>query len=112
MAKDYAAYLQGACPEISFKFNPELMIYTMTEQHPYVMDNHYYKNVRKGMGFLAKDQALYSSNETQDIVDTMARDEGAFQKGFGKAMIKMSVLGVKTGSEEQIRRDCRVFSIE
>ncbi|KAI4384118.1 hypothetical protein MLD38_009884 [Melastoma candidum] len=105
--KDYAMKLRATCPDKGLDLNVMAFNDPTT---PWTLDTAYYDNIRKGMGLLATDQALYSRRETKNIVEEMANDKKVFRKRFGEAMNKMSSFGVKTGTEGEIRRDCRVFN--
>ncbi|CAL5341460.1 unnamed protein product [Camellia sinensis] len=77
-----------------------------------VFDAHYYKKLLKGRGLLFADQQLMASQETTDLVRAYASDDGTtFRVDFTRAMVKMSNLGVLTGSQGQVRLTCsRVVS--
>ena len=78
-------------------------------------DVSYFKNVKAGQGVLESDQRLWEDAATQKIVQNYA---GAvrgllglrFDFEFPKSMVKMSSIGVKTGSQGEIRKICSKFN--
>ncbi|KEH43331.1 putative peroxidase [Medicago truncatula] len=77
---------------------------------PGKFDNAYYQNVLKGLGLLRTDAMLGSDPRTKPIVELYARDEQAFFQDFARAMEKVSVLGVKTGTQGEVRSRCDQFN--
>ncbi|GAQ82752.1 peroxidase [Klebsormidium nitens] len=73
-------------------------------------DNQYYKNLLQGRGVLASDEVLAHDNRTVKLVQRMATNERAFFKNFSHAWVRMSMIGVKTGQEGEIRRNCGVVN--
>ncbi|KAG6731567.1 hypothetical protein I3842_01G134900 [Carya illinoinensis] len=75
---------------------------------PATFDNQYYVNLLSGEGLLPSDQVLVSGNEqTRKIVETYAEDPFVFFEDFKLSMLKMGRLGELTGSNGEIRRNCR-----
>nr|XP_043622208.1 peroxidase N1-like [Erigeron canadensis] len=73
-------------------------------------DNSYYENVRAGRGVLESDSELWTDPRTQRFVQQFLGDkknhELKFTKKFGRAMVKLGNVEVKTGNEGEIRRVC------
>nr|AAV74521.1 Udp1 peroxidase [Urtica dioica]AAV74522.1 Udp1 peroxidase [Urtica dioica] len=74
-------------------------------------DTTFYKNLKRGRGVLQSDQVLWTDLRTQPFVrrllDSEAYDALNFKVEFGKAMVKMSLIGVKTNPKEsEIRKVC------
>ncbi|KAK6236199.1 hypothetical protein SCA6_011536 [Theobroma cacao] len=74
-------------------------------------DVSFFKIVRDGKGVLESDQRLWGDAATRSIVDNYAGNIRGllglrFDFEFRKAMIKMSSIEVKTGSEGEIRKLC------
>lgn len=68
---------------------------------------HYYRSLLRGRGLLHSDQQLMTDERTARFVRAYASDDGiTFRMDFARAMMKMSGLGVLTGSDGQIRKDC------
>lgn len=72
-------------------------------------DNNYFKNLQKQRGLLQSDQELYSTSgaETVAIVNRFANSQSSFFDSFAKSMIKMGNINPLTGSQGEIRSDCR-----
>ncbi|KAI8536538.1 hypothetical protein RHMOL_Rhmol10G0265100 [Rhododendron molle] len=70
-------------------------------------DNDYYNALIRKAGVLTSDQTLYASARTRGIVNGYAFNQAMFFFDFQKAMIKMSLLDVKEGSQGEVRQNCR-----
>ncbi|XP_062115037.1 putative Peroxidase 48 [Humulus lupulus] len=63
-------------------------------------DTHYYQGLLMGQGLLFADQQLMAEEKTARLVRAYASDDGStFRLDFAEAMVKMSNLGVLTGSQ-------------
>ena len=72
-------------------------------------DTSYFDNLRRGRGILASDQALWTDASTRPDVERLLGLAGQsldFNDEFAKSMVKMGNVGVKTGTEGEIRRVC------
>ena len=75
-------------------------------------DVSFFKNVRNGNAVLESDQRLWSDAATQAVVHKYAGNIRGlfglrFTYEFPKAMVRMSSIGVKTGSGQgEIRKRC------
>lgn len=74
-------------------------------------DASFFKNVRDGNGVLESDQRLWDDASTRNFVQNYAGNIRGllgfrFNLEFTKAMIKMSSIEVKTGSDGEIRQLC------
>ncbi|XXG47875.1 hypothetical protein AAC387_Pa02g2444 [Persea americana] len=74
-------------------------------------DVSFFKNVRDGNGVLESDQRLWGDSATSSIVRNYAGTIRGllglrFNLEFPKSMIKMSSIGVKTGTQGEIRKVC------
>ncbi|KAI3847062.1 hypothetical protein MKW92_041569 [Papaver armeniacum] len=78
----------------------------------FVFDNNYYKSLRQSKGLLLTDHVLAfgESEISRDLVEKYSQDQDFFFEEFGKAMVRLGRVGVKTGSDGQIRRDCSKFN--
>ncbi|XP_015075764.1 cationic peroxidase 1-like [Solanum pennellii] len=74
---------------------------------PTTFDNIYYKNLRIQKGLLHSDQQLFSGGSTDSIVNTYSSNSATFFTDFANAMVKMGNLSPLTGSNGQIRKNCR-----
>ncbi|XP_043699179.1 peroxidase 25 [Telopea speciosissima] len=78
-------------------------------------DISYFKNIKDGNGVLESDQRLWEDATTRGIVQNYAGNVRGllglrFDIEFPKAMIKMSSIEVKTGTQGEIRKLCSKFN--
>jgi peroxidase len=76
-------------------------------QSPTSFDNNYYRNLVNRRGLLHSDQELFNGGSTDTIVRTYSSDQNRFNSDFAAAMIKMGDISPLTGSNGEIRRNCR-----
>ncbi|KAL5713529.1 peroxidase [Ranunculus cassubicifolius] len=74
-------------------------------------DTAYFTNLRNGRGILESDQKLWTDASTKPYVQRFSSTIRGllglrFDYEFGKSMVKMSNIDVKTGTEGEIRRVC------
>ncbi|KAL1831780.1 peroxidase N1-like [Daucus carota subsp. sativus] len=73
-------------------------------------DNSFFKNVQNNRGILESDQSLWQDSTTQNYVKRYIGIRGlaglTLNVEFAKAMIKMTNIGVKTGTDGEIRKVC------
>lgn len=73
-------------------------------------DNSFFANLRSGRGILESDQKLWTDDSTRPIVQRYLGVRGllglTFSVEFGRSMVKMSNIEVKTGTDGEIRRVC------
>ncbi|CAA7409732.1 unnamed protein product [Spirodela intermedia] len=103
----YAEAVRRACAD--YRSRPTVAVFNdvMT---PNKFDNVYFQNLRRGMGLLGTDQALAGDPRTRPFVELYAADEGVFFRDFARAIEKLSVYGVKTGGQGEVRRRCDQFN--
>mgnify|MGYP000246951518 CR=1 FL=1 len=102
----YASILQAQCP-LRGDVN---IVQALDPITPFSFDNNYYKNLLLGKGLLASDEALYTDPQTKNIVKLFATNQERFFTSFTSAMVKLGNVGVKTGTQGNIRRNCAVFN--
>ncbi|KAL3376384.1 hypothetical protein AABB24_003018, partial [Solanum stoloniferum] len=78
-------------------------------------DVSFFKNVRNGNRILESDQRLLGDSSTKDVVDKYAGSIRGllglrFNYNFKQAMIKMSSIEVKSGTDGEIRKVCSRFN--
>ncbi|XP_057428270.1 cationic peroxidase 1-like [Lotus japonicus] len=75
-------------------------------------DNAFYQNLLNQKGLVHSDQQLYvnGSGTTDSQVTSYSKNAGRFLEDFANAMVKMSLLSPLTGSDGQIRKNCRVVN--
>ncbi|KAK1359270.1 Peroxidase [Heracleum sosnowskyi] len=73
-------------------------------------DHSFFTNVKQARGVLESDQRLWEDSSTQDIVQQYIGARGmhgfALNVQFGRAMYKMTNIGLKTEDEGEIRKVC------
>lgn len=105
MEPQFAESLRKNCPR-EFDHQDEYLApldYQTTE----TFDNMYFKNLIEQKATLLTDQVLYNNVSTDSFVKAYSLDSNAFFTDFGEAMIKLGSLSPLTGSNGQIRINCR-----
>ncbi|XP_062018141.1 peroxidase A2-like [Rosa rugosa] len=76
---------------------------------PNGFDNNYFTNLQNKQGLLQTDQELFSTSgaDTISIVDRFANSQSDFFDTFAKSMINMGNIKPLTGSDGEIRSDCK-----
>ncbi|KAL5722304.1 peroxidase [Ranunculus cassubicifolius] len=103
----YAAGLKNACANYQSRPTISVVNDLMTAGK---FDNMYYQNLPRGLGLLATDAAMIGDSRTSPYATLYGKDQAAFFKAFGKAMEKLSLVGVKQGRMGEIRRRCDTFN--
>ncbi|XP_058100662.1 peroxidase 19-like isoform X2 [Magnolia sinica] len=73
---------------------------------PFTFDHMYYGNLEAKMGLLTTDQALFLDPRTRPMVQALGKDKTQFFQAFSMGMEKMGSIGVKLGTEGEVRRYC------
>ncbi|OMP03401.1 Plant peroxidase [Corchorus olitorius] len=75
-------------------------------------DNNYFSNLLIHKGLLQSDQELFSTEgaDTIEIVNRFSANQTAFFESFVESMIRMGNLSVLTGTDGEIRSNCRVVN--
>ncbi|KAI0510544.1 hypothetical protein KFK09_011148 [Dendrobium nobile] len=102
----YARQLMQACPR---NVDPRVAI-SMDPQTPNVFDNAYYRELVNGRGIFSSDQVLFGNPISKPIVKNFSVNPQSFTSAFSQAMIRLGRVGVKTGNNGEIRRDCSRFN--
>ncbi|KAF8660590.1 hypothetical protein HU200_057616 [Digitaria exilis] len=108
IATSLASLLRKQCPANPTTGNDPTVSQDVVS--PGTLDNQYYKNVLARKVLFTSDAALLSAPNTARMVRANARFAGSWEKKFAKAMVKMAAIGVKTGSDGEIRRSCRLVN--
>ncbi|KAJ4834523.1 hypothetical protein Tsubulata_017870 [Turnera subulata] len=76
---------------------------------PNGFDNNYFTNLQNNRGLLSSDQVLFSTSgaPTVAIVNRFASSQSDFFDSFGQSMINMGNISPLTGSNGEIRADCK-----
>ncbi|KAL4368690.1 hypothetical protein GQ457_05G011260 [Hibiscus cannabinus] len=106
MDPNYALQLRQACPP---NVDPSIAI-NMDPETPRTFDNVYYQNLIASKGMFTSDQVLETDPNSEPTVSDFATNPGNFNAAFTTAMRKLGRVGVKTGSEGEIRIDCTTFN--
>ncbi|KAK7360095.1 hypothetical protein VNO77_02071 [Canavalia gladiata] len=102
--QNYATLLRTRCPRSGGDQN----LFPLDFLTPLIFDNRYYKNLLVNKGLLNSDQVLFTMNqESQQIVRLFAQRNDLFFQQFAQSMIKMGNISPLTGSNGEIRRNCR-----
>ncbi|XP_010921101.1 peroxidase 4 [Elaeis guineensis] len=101
----FAKTRQANCPSTSG--NGDNNLAPLDLQTPTVFDNNYYKNLVSQEGLLHSDQELYNKGSTDSLVSTYSTNPSKFSSDFVAAIIKMGDISPLTGSQGEIRKNCR-----
>lgn len=95
--------LQGKCPSSGGDNN----LSPLDMSTPTSFDNSYYKNLINLKGLLHSDQQLFNNGSTDSQVNTYSSNGAKFNSDFTSAMVKMGNISPLTGSNGEIRTNCR-----
>nr|CCJ34829.1 horseradish peroxidase isoenzyme HRP_22684.1 [Armoracia rusticana] len=79
---------------------------------PNAFDRQYYTNLRNGKGLIQSDQELFSTPgaDTIPLVNLYSKNTFAFFGAFVDAIIRMGNIQPLTGTQGEIRQNCRVVN--
>ncbi|KAH9608440.1 hypothetical protein KSS87_008053 [Heliosperma pusillum] len=106
MDPSYAQNLQQQC---SKNKDPNFAVF-MDTQTPTTFDNLYYQDLVAGKGLFTSDQVLYTDPTSRPTVVNFANSERDFDSAFVSAIRQLGRVGVKTGNQGEIRRNCAAFN--
>ncbi|KAJ0083521.1 hypothetical protein Patl1_29920 [Pistacia atlantica] len=97
--------LQALCPQGG---NGSVLT-NLDASTPDAFDNDYFTLLQQKKGLLQTDQELFSTPgaDTVDIVNLYSSNQGAFFQSFAVSMIRMGNLSPLTGSQGEVRLNCR-----
>ncbi|XP_038902641.1 peroxidase P7-like [Benincasa hispida] len=100
----FAAALQGICPQSGGDENLKGL-----DKSPNLFDTAYFKALLTNKGLLHSDQELFGggNDDSDGLVKYYSRYPNAFRNDFGSSMIKMGNMNPLTGSDGEIRANCR-----
>ncbi|EYU46002.1 hypothetical protein ABFS82_04G082400 [Erythranthe guttata] len=101
----FARKRQDNCPRTTGSGDNNLA--SLDVKSPTFFDNAYYKNLIKKKGLLHSDQILYNGGSTDSLIETYSKKPETFNDDFVTAMIKMGDISPLTGSNGEIRKNCR-----
>jgi len=99
----FAKQLQNVCPREGGDSN----LAPLDSVTPAKFDVAYYSQLIKKKGLLHSDQELLNGGYTGALVRKYRRDTRTFYKDFAKSMIKMGNIKPLTGSQGEVRYNCR-----
>ncbi|VFQ74077.1 unnamed protein product [Cuscuta campestris] len=101
----YLATLQQTCPQNG----PGSTVTNLDPTTPDGFDNNYFSNLQGNNGLLQSDQELFSTSgaATVALVNTFSSNQATFFQNFAQSMIKMGNISPLTGSNGEIRSNCR-----
>jgi peroxidase len=105
----YAFLLRSICPSNTSRFFPN----TTTDMDlitPAVLDNKYYVGLTNNLGLFTSDQALLTNATLKKSVDEFVKSDSKWKSKFAKSMVKMGNIEVLTGTQGEIRLNCRVIN--
>ena len=101
----FARTRQSACPRTSGSGDSNLA--PLDFETPTVFENNYYKNLVCKKGLLHSDQELFNGGSTDAQVQSYVSSQSTFFADFVTGMIKMGDITPLTGSNGEIRKNCR-----
>ncbi|KAM3281950.1 peroxidase P7 precursor [Capsicum chacoense] len=101
----FATTRQRNCPRNSGSGDNNLA--PLDLQTPTKFDNNYFKNLVSKRGLLHSDQQLFNGGSADSIVTSYSNNPTSFSSDFVTAMIKMGDNRPLTGSNGEIRKNCR-----
>uniref|UniRef100_A0A2P2Q431 Peroxidase n=1 Tax=Rhizophora mucronata TaxID=61149 RepID=A0A2P2Q431_RHIMU len=101
----YLTTLQQLCPQNG----SGTTLANLDPTTPNGFDNNYFANLQTRRGLLRSDQELFSTTgaATIAIVNNFASNQTAFFQSFAQSMINMGNISPLTGSNGEIRSDCK-----
>lgn len=102
-----ANQLRLQCPQGTT--NPNLVV-PMDPPSPALADTSYYRGLLMNRGLFTSDQTLLTNQQTRNQVFQNAQNLFLWRSKFAAAMGNMGKIGVMTGDDGQIRRNCRVIN--
>ncbi|KAJ6680326.1 PEROXIDASE 72-RELATED [Salix purpurea] len=73
-------------------------------------DNNYYTNLVAQRGLLHSDQELFNGGSQDALVRTYSTNGATFARDFAAAMVRMGNISPLTGTNGEIRRNCRAVN--
>lgn len=104
MDPSYAAQLLQKCPATP---SPSTLIVNDLKT-PTVFDNAFYSNIELGRGLFHSDAVLFADPRSRSFVQQFAQDQNSFFSSWAESFLKLSLVGVKTGSQGEVRKQCNV----
>ncbi|TKY71451.1 Cationic peroxidase 2 [Spatholobus suberectus] len=100
----FVPFMRQICPQ-----NQPTKRVALDTGSQFKFDTSYFANLKRGHGILRSDQVLWTDASTRGIVQKFLAT-GPFNVEFGKSMVKMGNIELKTGTHGEIRRKCSVIN--
>ncbi|WOH06598.1 hypothetical protein DCAR_0626026 [Daucus carota subsp. sativus] len=105
----FAWFLKSQCP-LDGQGNIDPNSVVQMNRSPNLQDNSYYADISAHRVVLTSDETLNSNSQTLSLVNEYASNNTKWLIDFAGAMVKMSKIGVLTGTAGEIRSNCRVIN--
>ncbi|XP_059282418.1 peroxidase-like isoform X2 [Lycium ferocissimum] len=102
----FAATRRATCPASGGDAN----LAPLDIQTPNRFNNDYYENLVARRGLLHSDQELFNGGSQDALVRSYSTNAVAFRRDFAAAMVKMGNISPLTGTNGEIRRNCRAIN--
>ncbi|XP_058091655.1 peroxidase P7-like [Magnolia sinica] len=99
----FAATRRTTCPTTGGDDN----LAPLDPQSPNRFGNNYFQALINRRGLLRSDQVLFNGGSTDSVVTLYSDNADTFSTDFASAMVKMGNLGPPTGSQSEVRVNCR-----
>lgn len=106
---NFATTLQGSCPGPASGTGDDNLA-PLDVRSPNRFDNGYFQDLVARRGLLHSDQELFNGGSQDALVRFYSINFRAFANDFANAMVKMGNLSPLTGSNGEIRKNCRVVN--
>ncbi|XP_022729673.1 peroxidase 46-like [Durio zibethinus] len=98
----YAEELMKKCPAGASTSNTV----SNDPETSFAFDNQYYSNLVAHKGLFQSDSVLLEDGRTRKQVEAFANDQQIFFRSWGESFLKLTIIGVKTDAEGEIRQSC------
>ncbi|PIA61999.1 hypothetical protein AQUCO_00200173v1, partial [Aquilegia coerulea] len=102
----YVESLRANCPRTADSVSDRVLA-PLDPQSPNRFGNNYFQALINRRTVLRSDQAIFDGGSTDDIVRGYSNNPTTFSTDFANAMVKMGNLSPLTGTQGEIRRDCK-----
>ncbi|XP_047319393.1 peroxidase P7-like [Impatiens glandulifera] len=113
--QSFATLRQSTCPQDTTTGGSNLApLDIRTPNRPLTgtnrFDNNYYQNLINRRGLLHSDQELFNNGSQDALVQLYSTNQRVFFQDFASAMVRMGNLSPLTGTNGEIRRNCRLVN--
>ncbi|KAF5183979.1 Peroxidase [Thalictrum thalictroides] len=113
MDKALLTELRTKCPKKTRKGQTDPLVFlNKNSGTKYNFNNSYYSNVLNKQAVLGIDQLLLTTEDSTAITQEFADGFEDFRKAWAFSMSKMGSIGVLTGDQGEIRRNCRLTNAD